>query len=266
MQFIFRLGPLPANGPPTFAFFVSPGRSGQEAFFARDDQDGLKQIAAVYSGEAITVEPDLADAGSKCGMQSRPVLPDDARSIGPLIFDIATPQHFDELVDHDLLHEFGLASAALWRAAPWQWNYAQHPLGITLEDSAGPTVLDAVLMGWRGPPHGIALFPHTGIVQRLGNIHDLADAVTDLSTIGLTYDPEPAFRADAMRRVYGISALPVPIRLVKGRREPFDAYSAAQMIAVMRAVAALTDAGEQSSGFVRTGTFEIQALVFPTRA
>lgn len=267
MQFVFRLGPLPADDPPMTAYFVCPGRAGQETVFARTADDALARIAAAYVGEAIAVEPEFADSGARLGLRSAPITPDCARLLGLVTFDTALPGCFLKIQPEGLLHEYGMACAAFWRAAPWRWKYARQPLQVEMRAPTSSFGLDAVVMGWQGESRGLALFANLGIVQRLGigGVRELADTVEGLSTLGVSFDSEPAFGADAMRRAYDLPRLPVPIRLVEGAREPLDAQALAQLIAVLRAIEALTDAGENSTGYVRAENFEVQAVVTPYR-
>jgi hypothetical protein len=263
MQFVFRIGPLPAD-ETTFAYFAHPGRCGEETFFASSDRDALARIASTYAGEPIEVEPDLAEAGGSMGMLPGPITPNRARMIGSMAFDIALPGRFQAITVMGLLHEFSVACAAFCRAAPWQWSYARNPLRIEVQGSAS-CVCDGVVMGWRGEPFGLALFPQTGIVERLGTatLRDLPNAVADLTTLGVTFDSEPAFAVDAMRRAFGLPRFPVPVHLIDGRWGDLGDGDMAKLIAVLRAIEVLTDAGVDSAGHLRAGDLEVRALAVP---
>src|SRR5215472_16368571 len=105
MQFVFRIGPLPGDATNN-AYFVHPGRSGEETFFASSDYAALVRIANAYAGEPIFVEADLAEAGASLGIPPAPITPDRAQFIGVLALDIASPGPFRSIKTAALLHEF----------------------------------------------------------------------------------------------------------------------------------------------------------------
>ncbi|HUI95494.1 MAG TPA: hypothetical protein VLX44_07060 [Xanthobacteraceae bacterium] len=265
MQFVFRIGPLPGDAANS-AYFVHPGRSGKEVFFASSDHAALARIADIYVGEPICVEPDLVEPGASLGIPPAPITPDRAHIMGLLALDIASPGLFRSVKTAALLHEFIDACAALWRAAPWQWNYARSPLRVEMEGFRS-NVCDAVILGWQSEPCGLALFPQAGMVERLeiATLHDLANSFSNLSTLGVTFEREPLFAADAMRRSCGMRRFPSVVHLDNGQTDALVDGDMAELVAALRAIEVLTDAGADSLGHVSVGDLAVQALAIPRR-
>jgi hypothetical protein len=260
MQFIFKIGALPAT--KNSAYFVYPGRERAETFFAPADQAALAAIRAAYSHEDLECEPQLAPAARELGLTEGAITPDRAAMIGLMTFEVALPGQFQEIKQTELVYQYGLACGEFWRAAPWCFDCAREILELVFRGDVREAV-EAVIFGRTGEPSGLTMFPGSGSASRVDALYrqGLTDGGPNLSTLGVSFDADPAFAVDGMRRAFGLERFPVPVKLLSGDRVRLREDDLLALTIAQRAVANLTVAGAPGVAQLRIEKLAAEVVV-----
>jgi hypothetical protein len=267
VHFVFRIGPLPQVQTPSSAYFVFPGEEGVETFFASSDEEALLQIGSGYEPAQLECEPQLAVAASKSGMAVGPITPDRAAILALLTFELALPDHFREIKNHDIVYQYGMACSAFWRSAPWRLDEANGALQITFSGAVAKRV-EATVLGRTGKQFGLAIFPGVGSLQTVSRLiqdHNVDD-VASLDMLGVTLETEPAFAIDGMIRSFELDRFPLPMKTVNGERVRLTDQDLLVLACALRAISTSSD--KEAKGIARIGVNDIaiEAVVTPMAA
>ncbi len=268
MFYVFRLGPLETKTEWAHVYLgLDVERGLCPPVFEQDDAKALRALAAqVPAGVARVCEPRLADAGRAFGFTPGPA-PDAAVSVrasmaiglalGPLASNIHDPGIFLELAD---------ATATYVEAAPWRHRDGDTPLDVTLSGALAGH-FECSVLGHGGETFGLALYPGRGAVARLTALVEqgrMADAA-GVESFAVTLDEKPAFAVEALREAFGLSSLPVPAHVRKGKAVPVTEAEVVALAAALRAVVELTDDGATATGVAAVGACSVSARIDASR-
>jgi hypothetical protein len=255
-QFVFKVGPIPSQQGPVFAFFVFPGEGDKITFFSSDDRSALIEIVAAYPGSIIQCEPQLSEAASGLGIEAD-FTAESANMLGMIVFDIALSGQLKEIERQGLIYEFGTACSKFWHAAPWKSASATKPLEIVLQGTIEGTA-ESLVLGASGVEYGLAIYPMPGSIDQVishMSVGLLGEAIA-VDTIGVVFKDEPLFAVDGMERAYGVKKLPVPIKVAGGERRQLKDLDLLLLTAALQAASSLTEQTEKGIGHVKVEGME----------
>lgn len=151
---------------------------------------------------------------------------------------------------YPLLH----AAAAFWEERPWERLPAAPPIAVEITGSFAMK-FEAAVMGAGGQEFGLALYSKAGSIAKLAKVIDRGrpDLAMNMDTIGITFDPDPAFVIGPIREFCGLSMVPNLVALRRGRERPVDGTDVLCLAAAIRALLGMKgDPGE-------TGSFRFSA-------
>lgn len=250
--FAFKLGPIPLERGDVNAYAaIAPDSRKSSVVFATRDEDGLVKLARELPAEcAVSCEPRLAHLGHAHGFTSYP-LPGDlllVRATLALAFawgpaaEAVLPEHLGALL---------LASARLWRAAPWtHWEHEAY-LTATLSGAVrGQRELR--VLGHGGEEFGFVLFDEPGAHAR-GSRRARDEVADQMPCLALQYDGWPEFAAEAVKDATGMPYLPSPLRLTWAGLVLTDAGDVRLLTATARALCQLGPEQREGSGEAGAG-------------
>jgi hypothetical protein len=247
VQFVFRIGPIPVKDGTVLAFFVDPGRDDARTFVADDERSGLELVARAYGGARLECEPELALSAAPFGFVPGPITDERKHYIGLAAFDLV----FGDLlrgIEHDAItFQFGRAASAFWQAAPWQHASVRNPIDLAFEGTA-PGRFEAMVMGGE-VKLGLTLYPQQGTLERLSALaaEGRLDEAARVDSLSTTFEDEPAYAVDAMRRAYELRRLPVPARMAQGSGVRPSDHDLLRLAAALKATSLLNDEARAST-------------------
>jgi hypothetical protein len=220
-QFVFKLSPLPPDG--LSCYFVYPGQEGIETFFADRDQAALARIREAYPEDELCSDGSLTDLPFDAGLASAEITPDYSATMAIMAYEIAFPGQFRAIRRLDALDRFLIACHAFWRQAPWKNTPAAPILDVVFKGALSDR-LEALLMGGGGDPPGFAMFPADGALETIDALYrgGVVDGGAAMTTLGVTFEVEPFFAVDCIRRAYGFERLPTPMKVVNGEKDDIN--------------------------------------------
>jgi len=262
-HFVFQIGPIPVKDGDVLAFFVEPGNPDARTFMADDARTGLEQIAKVYAGAALECEPELAPVAAEFGIQPGVLTDERKHVIGIIAFEMAFGDLLIGIEHPGIVYQFGVAASAFWRAAPWR-HTAVRRIAVEFTGSASGT-FEGMLMGG-DLRFGLSLYPRAGTIDRLVALTaaDRLEEAGRVDSLITTFDDNPAYAVDAMRRAYDVPRLPVPMRMADGRGVRLSDEDLLRLAAALKAASFLNDEVRASTSTVRVGDLSITAVARAT--
>lgn len=258
--FAFKLGPIPLERGDVNAYAaIAPDSRKSTVVFATRDEDGLVKLARELPMACeVSCEPRLAHLGHAHGFTSRP-LPDDlllVRATLALAFawgpaaEAVLPEHLGALL---------LASARLWRAAPW--NHWEHEANLTATLSGAVRgERELRVLGHGGEEFGFLLFDEPGAHAR-GSRRARDEVANQTPCLALQYDGWPEFAAEAVKDATGMPYLPSPLRLTWAGLVLTDADDVRLLTATARALSQLGPEQWEGSGEAGAGAERVAVHV-----
>lgn len=259
MRFVFKIGPIPVTDGQVHALFVHPPEQDAVTFFGDTEPAGLEQVVRRYDAADLECEPELARVAPEFGIRVGEITPERAHIIGLRAFDLALPHHFDGVEHEGIIYQFGVSGGKFWGVSPWQYKYAKQPVSIVLS-GAVEIAFEGTVMGG-DLEYGLFLYPQAGSVKRaidLALAGDLEEAGR-VDSLGTTFQEEPQFAPDAMRRAYGLARLPVPTKMLNRAGVPLGDLDLLSLAAALSAVSYMNDTNTIGTASVTVAGLTVQA-------
>jgi hypothetical protein len=220
-DFVFRVGPL-AAGTEEFIYYVFPGQPGNYAFAGRDDAAIWPQITKDYDAASLVCEPLLDTSDKPDAVAVAPYDRNYAHAIAVMTYENLEGAPLSEVLSEGLISDFVIAAR----------DYLQSRY-VTSGASLG--ALSASFEGEPGIETGADLEEPEDRRARLR--FRLRDASGERIAFGVEFHDGPAFAVDAMRRGFGLDAVPMPVvETASGRDKPDDTI----MLLLISALTALS--------------------------
>lgn len=265
MVHVFRLGPLEIGGRNSFAFcgidaegrLIPPEITSTAA-------EGLAALAKRHAGLPLRCEPELAEAARPLGFEPAPLpesalLPRATLAYGLALGPMAGRPQLDVLV------RFLEACAAFWDARPWELIESDEAVPVTLTEQGRARHGEASIMGAGGQEFGVALYDEPGSIHRVAALVAAGrmNETRRVSALAVTFDEEPAWAARALEDAFGLSRLPVPMRVRKGKAVAPTTEELVDAAVLLEAVAELAgpDDAEHAEVTIETAGRTISARV-----
>jgi hypothetical protein len=150
--------------------------------------------------------------------------------------------------------ELAKASGKFLRSAPWQYWHSD--LGMRFDASGlAERTFEGCIMGSGGSEYGIALYEEQGAIEKLVKLHEMGRQreARAMNCFAVTFDPAPAFAAQALAEAIGVPVVPVPMRLEGGKPGALSAAEILLLAAALVASSGLTPSTPVSIGGVSDG-------------
>ena len=235
----------------------------------RDLPSALAAISARHGAENLRVEPALEGAAAQFGLRAEP-LPERAlvpRAALAFAF-VASHQLFRRPSTVASLLE---ACALFEAAAPWTRFRSSDPFGMLLVRKWRSSEREFVVRGSGDEPRGLELHERPGFVEAEREARRNVGLFPPrrASSLLVTFESGPAWAVDAVRRAYGLQALPAVVRLSPGSRRAPAPRELLELAAALRCAAMLSEeaAGPDHGAQVELAAdrFELMALATPPR-
>ena len=262
-HFVFQVGPIPVKDGDVLALFVEPGNAEARTFMADDARTGLEQIVKVYGGAALECEPELASVAAEFGIRPGALTDERRHAIGIVAFEMVFGDLLIGIDRAGIVYRFGVAASAFWRAAPWRHS-AVRRIAVEFSGSASGT-FEGMLMGG-DLKFGLSLYPQAGTIDRVVAL-TAANRVEDAARVDsliATFDDNPAYAVDAMRRAYDLPRLPVPMRMADGRGVRLAEEDLLRLAAALNAASFLNDDVRASTSTVAVDDLSVTAVARAT--
>jgi hypothetical protein len=258
----FRIGPLERNSGPVNAYFVYPGRSGEQVFFGTDDQRVLKEIRTHYSSDGLACEPLLEAAARSLNIPVRELTPEEADKVGLVTFDLALPEAFTRITRPSAITQFGHASARFYDAAPWNGPYASETIDVRVTGSVTATFCGRLLGSSRSAP-GLALYRDEDAISKMLNMIERGEPekTTRMRVLGATFEEAPAFARDGLTRAYGLPKVPLPTNVGASGHESIEDTDLLTLTAALLSVSSLSPSTQRASQGVVVDDLRVTATV-----
>ena len=235
MLYAFKLGPIQTgDGEMTGFFAMTPERALEPRFGSA--AAALRSFVKESGTEVLRCDSSLGRVGKPLGfvVDEAPewaAVPRAILAFGLALGNMASP--FGAAIA-----PFLEATRVFLDAAPWQhWDNGD-VIEVVVTRGSRVKTYEGCIMGAGGLEFGLALYPEKGSIARLSRA-SMAEARA-VDSIALTVDDEPDWARDALFEGFGIDAVPVPIRLAKGRPGRVPAEDLATLTVALRAVADLS--------------------------
>lgn len=248
MPHAFRIGPLEAADGAFHLYAARSSTGNVEASQASDDVTGLRMLAEVLPGEALVVEPSLAEAAAKLGLPSAPLPADVAHEKATVALGLVL--RMNELIGRDvgpaLIADLLDAAIAFATAAPWRFVDGDTPLRVEVIEGKRRRTLDGAVLGQAQLEFGVVLYLDPGMLHRLlarANPERMAERYEILA---VSLEPEPGWAAAAIEQALGKRVVPVPMHVKSKRPRKLDAREMATLSALLRAASELGPSTRQA--------------------
>lgn len=271
MLYAFKLGPIETGEGFTTTYVGMTPNEALPPLFVAHATEALKSLADQAGDLELRCEPALARAGKAIGFEPATAPEWVAGPRAVLAWGLAMGNGGGKLLGAPI-PEFLHASAAFMKAKPWRhWdNEDIVELDVT---GARERTYEASIMGCGGEEYGIALYEEKGAIAKLtrffdaGRMHEAAK----LRSIAVTMDDEPMWAIRALKEVFGLARVPVPIKVARGAPGPVDALDLVTLTAALRAIAQLSPRRTEASARlpvegvpgIKSGSIEVRALIAP---
>jgi len=270
MFHLFHLGPLVLDER---RFWLLSGVNEAGGFFhplvGRDVPSVLAAISARHGAENLRVEPELEGTAAQFGLRAE-ALPERAlvpRAALAFAFVASHPLFRRPSTVASLLE----ACALFETAAPWTRFRSSDPFALLLVRKRRSQEREFVVRGSGDQPRGLELHENPGFVEaerearrNLGLFRPRR-----VRSLLVTFESGPAWAVDAVRRAYGLQALPAVVRLSPGSRRAPAPRELLELAAALRCAAMLSEeaAGPDHGAQVELAAdrFELMALATPPR-
>jgi hypothetical protein len=263
MLYVIKLGPLETGEGNCHAYLgIRDDGFLARPVIERSDKEALRALAADSDpGEKLLCEKRLARAGGAFGFETAPMpswvsMPRAAFAVALALGPLMVPG------DPDALHLLCHGATEFLRAAPWRyWDD-----GDTIEvefDGAVKARYEAAIMGAGGMEYGVALYKRAGALGRVArNVdrHQMAAAARE-DALAVTLDDEPRFAVAALRDAYGLTRVPIPMKIESGGARAIESREVAILGATARLLAAVTPAHREASLAINAGDQEIRVAI-----
>jgi hypothetical protein len=266
-NFIYKIGPIPAQEGFVNTYFVYPGLEGAETFVADQDRDALSEIASTYTGTQLECEPSLSQIAAEFEISEGTMTPERAHMIGLVTLDMILGDQLQAVEREGVIYQMGMAASAFWASEPWKYRFAQHPVIVDFQGSV-TAVLEGVVMGASGVEYGLILYPDEGMAASVQQLYQegRSQEAASLNSLSLSFQAEPEFAISAMERAYGLPRLVVPAKVLNSERVLVSDLDLLALAAALQALSALTDDTESSYSNLRVADLETVAVVRSTQA
>lgn len=210
--------------------------------FGTDDATALRTLASCAApGDLLRCDAGLADAGRTLGFRAGPPPEELVPLRAALALGISLGQLSEHVKNLWVFVELMQATAEFVGAAPWTHRSSDDPIAVTV---TGPLAgrFEGSIMGGGGDEFGIALYTEPGTIARIVALVDggrMRDAA-HFDSIVVTIEDAPPLATEAVRAAFGVTAVPVPARVRKGKGAAVREEEALVLAAALRAAAALS--------------------------
>jgi len=240
MMHVFCLGPIAVGrGPAAFVAFFGTADHVEKPVFAESEDACFAEIRRRHPNDAIACEPELAEVGRAFAMEPAP-LPERMRTLRAAIaLTLASGQTLAPSVAPAVITEFIAASADFLAAQPWE-RFDSEALLHARVDGVFKGTWEVSVLGSEGSEYGIGLYPQPGTHAQISAVRNEADAKrvrAKFTTMGVTFEDEPAYAARAIEEHTGVAFVPVALRVENGKVRGVEAKHALVLAAALRAAA-----------------------------
>lgn len=262
MLYAMKLGPV-ETGEGEVAFYVGATEAGLVgAVPAIRDIDGLQGLTEIVPEGERLCEARLATAGRLLGFRAAPAPPHAREGRATMALGLAIG---DQLAPPPPINEVLLLAQSMteyWRAAPWRFWHNEHVLAIEVS-ARRPTRYEGCVLGNGGEEFGLALYSRKGAVARIARAPEptsLAEAARE-PCLSVTLDDEPDFAVRALEEAFGLPAVPVPMKIGRGRVGRVTARELVTLSVALGAVAGITPDRREAIAHVLLGGERVSARV-----
>jgi hypothetical protein len=249
MMHVFCLGPLAVGrGPAPFVAFFGTEDRVEQPVFAESEEACFAEVRRRHPKDAITCVPELAEAGRAFAMEPAPI-PERMRTLrAGIALTLASGHTLAPSVTPPVLIELVAASADFLAAQPWE-RFDSEALLHARVDGVFKGTWEASVLGSAGREYGVGLYPQLGTHAQMHAVRSDADAKrlrAKLTTMGVTFEDEPAYAARAIEAHTGVAFVPVVLRVDSGKMRGVEAKHALVLAAALRAAASSDRVGVAS--------------------
>jgi hypothetical protein len=237
---VFHLGPIKlgrrrawlVGALDEFGAFVQP-------VLDEDLATALELMVEKLGEENVALEPPLAAFAAGLEVPVEP-LPQDLADAPALLAFSAVNAH-DDLPSGTGVRILLEACRDYGATAPWERYRADQPLRMTIQAGNSETTREAVVLGGKGEPCGLALYDRPGDALRcLRALRQGDDASTrKIDAITVAFGPEPAWALRAVRTAFSLPEFPFVFRTQRGHVRATREVELGALAVALRAVTLL---------------------------
>lgn len=210
---LFHLGPLITGEGDCYVVVTMDDDGFAHPSFGQTLEEALREAVQGLASKPALVTPALALLAKRHGLTSAPLPREFIEARALLALSMANDASFREHPP-EAVTAFAQAAKAFYDAEPWLVWEAEELLHARVT-GALEHVYEGVIMGGAGREFGLALYDKPGAIERLHSGPKAAMREDALSVT--TGDPDTDFALEPMRDAFGLSHVPLVMRLKRSR-------------------------------------------------
>ena len=258
--FLFKIAPVMVDDRETGLYFVQPALTGPGVYAADEDRAGIAQVRQDFDPQSVECEPELAAAAAEFQIGPGEITPQRAQLIGGMAFDMVLPDRFRSLESRSPLYVFAVSAGAFWQSAPWRYGTLARPIEVTFDGAVQDRMIAAI--AGDADDQAFSLYPDLATLRvaleqaQQGRFEDTAR----LNKLVVTFESQPAFATDAMRRAYGLPRIPVPAKMWNGMGTPLQDADLLALASGLKAVSSFSDRQQSGTALIKSDDLEVTAV------
>jgi len=237
-----RLGPLDREGGAFREYIVFPGREGNDAYYAADDESAIANILHDYEASELVCEEGLADAGGRFGIAAKPLSQIAALGLDLFAFDRFPGAPFKNITEESLVHQFCAAAKHHFELLSQGREFLYQPLRVRVSGTV-EFVTDLYLHKLQGEGEFLSLMMEKAPAG-LAPVPVPPALLQSCDRLSIARHQGPAFIADALHRAHGLDFIPVPWRTVRGETAGVADMQLAVLVATLNAISCIEESGD----------------------
>lgn len=254
-----RLGPLDQEGGFFYEYIVFPGRDGNDAYYAADDDSAIANILHDYEAGELVCEEALAEAGKRFGIEAQPLSQIAAHGLALFALDRFPGKPFQSITEEGLIYHFCTTVSRYFAWLHTPREFALQPLRLHVSGTV-EFVTDVYLHDSESAADFLS------IMMEKADTASTSDPVLPMELkqydrMSVARYSTPGFIVDALRRAHGLDFIPIPSVVAKGESRPVTDMQLAILFSTLNAICFLENDSDIGSSEFSINGFQVNCKV-----